>query len=90
MLATTHLLNWTHTHTHTYCPRFACPLSAWVVAAPFIFDTKYESLNHPKLVRAHIEYAAKIARKRGVTEQVDAFDQAAAGFEKPTPLVAAT
>jgi hypothetical protein len=50
----------------------------------------WPSLNAPSLTPKFLRYAERHARELGALEDCAAFDEAAAAFPNPTPLVAAT
>jgi hypothetical protein len=51
---------------------------------------KWDSFNSPSLQPKFLRHAERVARELGVTDELAAFDEAAAAFPNPTPVYAAT
>ena len=47
-------------------------------------------MNAPELVPKFLRHAERVARELGVAEEMLAFDEAAASFPNPCPLIANT
>ena len=59
-------------------------------ALPLHGSSMFESVNDPRLTPKNLRHAARMARKLGTDKALQAFDEAAAGFDKPAHIIAAT